>query len=198
MKYTVRVFRSLAIVALFGACAGIAQAQTLGEAAKREAERRARIKETPKVFTNADLEALPSRGAAPAAARPDVVLPPVAAEPSVTEPAAPAATTEGAAAALPAPRVRRDEQHWRERAKVIRDRLTRLQSDAAALDGRVKALNVEIDAASASERTALAGELTQTSAALARVQEELRLIQGEWRAFENRAAEAKVPPAWIR
>lgn len=204
MKNAGRMLRSLAMLALVGAFAAPAVAQTLGDAAKREAERRARLKDAPKVFTNADLDALPSRGAAPTAARPVAVLPALGAEPAAAAPAAePAAVAvavadEGKPGELPAPRVKRDEQHWRERAQVIRARLARLQADASALEGRVNALNAEIDAASAAERTALAGDLRQTSAALARVQEELRLIQGEWRAFEHRAAEAKVPPAWIR
>lgn len=202
MKNTVRWVRSLAVLACLGAFVTPAAAQTLGDAAKREAERRAKLAQTKKVITNADLDALPSRGALPAA-RPDAVLPvPVPEAPAVdraaADPAETVAASEGEPAVLPAARVKRDEQHWRERAQVIRGRLTRLQSDAAALQGRVTSLNAEIDAASGSERTALGGELRQTTEALARVQEELRLIEGEWRAFENRAAEAKIPPAWIR
>ena len=206
MKNTLRVLSSVALVVCAGAFAAPAQAQTLAEAAKREAARRARLTESKRVITNADLEALPTRGgAAPATpAKPDAILPP-----TVTEPAGSAvpATLDGAAAAMPADgqsdgptpaRVKRDEQHWRERAQVIRQRLTRLQSDAAALDGRVKALNAGIDTAPGSDRAALAADLRQAAEALARVQEELRLIQGEWRAFEDKAAEANVPPAWIR
>jgi hypothetical protein len=90
MKNTVLVLTSIALLGLFVAPV---HAQTLGEAAKREAERRARLKDTPQVFTNADLEALPSRGAPPAA-RPDAVLPTPAAEPSAANPAAPATASE--------------------------------------------------------------------------------------------------------
>lgn len=201
MKHTRLLLTSFVLLAAFAAPA---HAQTLGDAAKREAERRARLKETPKVITNADLDALPARGGAAPAARPDAVLPSLGAEAPVdaADAAATAAATvtpsEGEPQAQPTVRVKRDEEHWRERAQVIRERLTRLQSDAAALDGRVKSLNAEIDAGSGSEKTALAADLREASAALARVQEELRLIQGEWRAFEDRAAQAKVPPAWIR
>jgi hypothetical protein len=203
MKNTVRALTSFALLACLGAFAAPVHAQTLGEAAKREAARRARLTETKKVITNADLDALPERRAAlaTAPARPGDVLAPVAA---ATADSAGDAGTDAAPPAEPgAPaqvtaRVKRDEQHWRERAQVIRERLTRLQSDAAALQGRVGTLNSEIDAAAGAERAALAGELRQTTETLARVQEELRQIEGEWRAFENRAAEAKIPPAWIR
>lgn len=204
MKNAVRRLLSFVLLACVGAVAAPAHAQTLGDAAKREAERRARLTESKKVITNADLDALPSRAGAPSAVRPDAVLPPAApdaadAPPPEGDAAATAASPSGAEPPAPvAARVKRDEQHWRERAQVIRERLTRLQSDAAGLQGRVKTLNMDIDAASGAERTALGADLRETAGALARVEEELRQIQGEWRAFEDRAAQAKIPPAWIR
>lgn len=202
MKNAVRRLLSFVLLACVGAVAAPAHAQTLGDAAKREAERRARLTESKKVITNADLDALPSRAGAPSAVRRDAVLPPaapVAADAPEGDDAATAASPSGAEPPAPVTaRVKRDEQHWRERAQVIRERLTRLQSDAAGLQGRVKTLNMDIDAASGAERTALGADLRETAGALARVEEELRQIQGEWRAFEDRAAQAKIPPAWIR
>ena len=198
MKNTLLSLTSLVLLAAFAAPV---QAQTLAEAAKREAERRAKLTEPVKVITNADLEALPSRGgAAPATpARPEAVLPPPGAAAPATEideAAAPEPDAQAPAAATA--RLKRDEQHWRERAQLLRERLDRLQSDAAALQSRVQVLNADIDAASGSERTALAGELRLVSASLVQAQEKLRLMQGEWRQFEARAAQAKIPPAWIR
>lgn len=198
MKSIVLVLASLALLA---AVAAPARAQTLAEAAKREAERRAKLTEPVKVITSADLDALPSRGgAAPGTpARPKAVLPPAGAGAPADEAdeADEAAASQGDAQPY-AVRVPRDEQHWRERAKVIRDRLTRLQSDSTALEGRVEGLRAEIDAASGSQRAVLSGQLQRTEETLTRVQGELRLIQGEWRQFEDRATQAKIPLDWIR
>lgn len=196
MKKTRLVFTSIVMLA---AVAVPLQAQTLGEAARLEAERRARLKEATKVFTNADLDALPSRGGATpvAPARPDAVLAPAGAEAAGAAPKATPAD-EAEAPVQPTVREKRDEEHWRERAQVIRDRLNRLQSDAVALEGRVDGLRAEIDAAPASQKAMLTGDLQQTSAALTRVQVELGLIQDEWRKFEDRAVQAKIPPDWIR
>lgn len=198
MKNTVFVLTSFL---LLGAVAAPAHGQTLADAARREAERRARLKDPIKVITNADIDAVPSRGGATAAAPalPGALLA-AAAEASQAATATPAATPAPAVEprADATVREKRDEQHWRERAQVIRERLNRLQSDAAALEGRVKGLTVEIDAASGSARAALADDLRQASEMLTRVQGELRLIQGEWRQFEDRAVQEKIPSAWIR
>lgn len=200
MKNTGRVLTSLSLLGLLGVVAAPVQGQTLADAARREAERRARLEQPTRVITNADIEAVPARGgAAPAA----LTLAGAAVE------TAPAETSDAAdPAASPLPEVeppvnatireKRDEQHWRERAQVIRERLNRLQSDAIALEARVKGLNAEIDSASGSARAGLADDLRQASNLLTRVQGELRLIQGEWRQFEDRAVQDKIPPAWIR
>lgn len=194
MKNTILVLTSLVLLAAFAAPL---HGQSLGEAARREAERRARVKGPTKVITNADLDALPSRGsAAPAVpARPDAVLAPGGAG-AAEAPETPAPDAEPLTDLTV--REKRDEQHWRERAEVIRERLNRLQSDASALEGRVEGLRVERDAASGTQRAALADELRRADATLTRVQGELRLIQDEWRQFEDRAVQAKIPSAWIR
>lgn len=185
---------------LIGGFAAPSYGQSLGEAARREAERRARIKGAVKVITNADLDALPSRGSMPAAAapaRPDAMLVPDGA--GAADAAEPAAVATGAEPpGQAAVRQKRDEQYWRGRAQVIRDRLNGLRSDAAALEGRRDGLRAEVDTASGSQRAVLADQLQRTEDTLARVQTELRLIQDEWRRLEEGALQDKVPLDWIR
>ena len=203
MKNTLLALTSLVLLAAFAAPL---QAQTLAQAAKREAERRAKLTEPVKVITNADLDALPARGgAAPAVpVRLDAVLAPqgaVAAEAAAEAAGPPEAAMLASDAESPVQatvREKRDEQHWRERATLLRDRLSRLQSDASALEGRVEGLRAAISAASGSQRAVLSDQLQRTEETLTHVQGELRLIQGEWRQFEDRATQAKIPLDWIR
>ena len=188
----------LTLLALLAASAAPVQGQSLADAARREAQRRARLKAPTKVFTNADVDAVPSRGTAPTAPAKLETLPaPSATE--TTQATVPASTDlAGAPRANVTVREKRDEQHWRERAQVIRERLNRLQSDVVSLEARFKALGSEIDAASGSQRVALSSELQETFTTLTSVRTELRLIQDEWREFEDRALAAKIPSGWIR
>lgn len=187
---------ALTSLLLIGAFAAPSHGQSLGEAARREAERRARINGTAKVITNADLLALPARGAAAPAVptAPATILEPrdaVETTPAASAPDAPQP-------AAPAVREKRDEQYWRGRAQVIRDRLNRLQSDAVALEGRRDVLRTEVDTASASQKSVLTEELRRIESRLSRVEDEVRLIQNEWRMLEEGAVQDKVPLAWIR
>ena len=187
---------ALTSLLLIGAFAAPSHGQSLGEAARREAERRARIDATTKVITNADLLALPARGAA----APAVPTPPA----TILEPleavdvplAAPAA--DAPLPPVPDARQKRGEQYWRARAQVIRDRLTRLQSDAVALEGRRDVLRAKVDTASASQKSILTEELRRIASRLSGVEDELRLMQNEWRMMEAGALQDKVPLAWIR
>lgn len=192
--------RFLLIAALLAAFAVPAGAQSLGEAAKREAERRSKLKEPVKVITNEDIEGASFlRGVS---VRVDDLKPAAATAVLSDGPAKPAdaaPTADGTAQAdNPLVREKRDEQHWRERAKVIRDRLDRLQSDSTALEGRITALQTELQSASGSRATVLTNEIEEATKSLTRYQYELGLINEEWDKFEERARQAKIPVTWIR
>src|SRR5687768_13244467 len=100
MKNTGLVLTSLVLLAAF---AVPVQGQSLADAARREAERRARLKEPAKVFTNADVDALPARATGPATpAKIETLLALEGSEPSKTG-AAPQADAAAAAAAAVGP-----------------------------------------------------------------------------------------------
>lgn len=176
--------------AVGGGVAGL-EAQSLGEAAQREAERRASVPAGGRVYTSRDLARLPNRPAPPApAAAPEGAAPPDTAP----TPGGAAAQQESAKPAAPEPdaakaRQKRDEQHWRERAALIRGRLDRGRSDLNALAARVAELEVQPNSGP---------DLQQATADLARFQKELRFIEEEWAAFERRAQQDKVPTIWLR
>ena len=187
------------LTALLAGFTATAEGQGLGDAAKREAERRAKLKDAAKVLTNDDDKTerpAPHVKTAAPAAHPDTPVPPAAAaaKPAADEKAA----AEGDAADKPTVRDKRPEDHWRERAKVIRDRLDRLRADAAAIEGRVAQLQTELQSATGPRAAALASEIEQSNKELARFRADERLIDEEWTKFEERARAAKIPQAWIR
>ncbi|MEX2272366.1 MAG: hypothetical protein WD690_12885 [Vicinamibacterales bacterium] len=190
----------LTSIALFAALAVPAEGQSLGDAARREAERRSKLKETSKVYTTADLTGAPFLrrvGVPVSLSRPEVLKP--SNTPETAQAAAPPVTASvEQKPELPKVREKRDEEHWRERAKVIRDRLNRLRSDAAAIEGRIASLQIELESAPASKAAALTNDITEANQDLTKFQGELRLIEDEWRAFEDRARQAKIPLRWIQ
>ena len=201
-----RTMGRMAIVcALVALGAASSEGQTLGQAAQTEAARRARQKETGKVITNDDLKLLAPARATPDAKGVNPVAPAdaAAAVPSAADakpaekPETPPAATEQQPEPVKA-RLKRDEEHWRERAKVIRDRLDRLRADAMAIESRIASLQLELQSATPETAPALTSEIDQATKDLARFNKELRLIEGEWRAFEDRAREARIPQTWIR
>jgi hypothetical protein len=182
---------------VLGAVAAPAEGQTLAEAAKREAERRAKLQQLPiKTYTSADVEVRPGTPA-----RVETIPAPAAASNAAgaTE-AKPGTATDAKAAKAEPPKVRekRDEDHWRERAGVIRDRLNGLRANVEGIDARLAELRLELESASGARATALNGEIQQAAKDLTRFQRDLRLIEQEWTNFEDRARAAKIPLSWIR
>lgn len=186
--------------ALLAGLAAPAEGQSLAEAARREAARRAKLTTVTKVYTSADIEGASFLRAAPSVtlSKPEAVQKPAAEAGAPPTAAAAAASGAEQKAELPAVRNKRDEEHWRERAKVIRDRLNRLESDATAFEQRVTDIQTQLESAPPAQAAALRAELQQTTQELTRTRAELRLIQDDWRTFEERARAAKIPAAWIR
>ena len=184
-------------VALFTAFAAPAAAQSLGDAARLEAERRAKLKEQGKVITTEDVK---SDRPAPAPAAAGSTPAGAAAEKPAAEKDPKAATADKedeAAAVRKMIRDKRPEEHWRARAKAIRDRLDGLRANAAAVEGRIDGLRTQLQSASGGQAAALASEIEQSTKELERFRREYAFIEEEWTRFEARAREAKIPASWI-
>lgn len=172
----------------------IASAQSLGDVARREADRRTQVA-SGRVYTNADLVSVdpPQAPTAPAS-------PPVATEAGgeSTQPAsksaeAPTPTTgETSGEAQLKPREKRDEQYWRTRARDLRGRLAGAEADAAAAEAQLAALE-------ASPQTpTMMREREVVAAALARLQSSVRYRHEELVKFEALVQASSVPAEWIR
>jgi nucleoside phosphorylase len=166
----------LAGVIVVIATVGAAQAQSLGDVARRESERRATITTTDKVYTNASLPA-PIVAAAPAPA-PAPEPPPV--DTLETMPAVKVSDFDD-----------RNEAYWRQLAEQLRVRMVRVMEDEAGLDARQRSLAAGLSATQVEERKV-------TLALLQTTQADRRALDMEWLALEKQAKNAGIPLAWLR
>jgi hypothetical protein len=179
---------ALAALLLVGHFALESSAQSLGELARREEERR-RQTTSGKQYTNADLPH--SEGATVPA-----VIP---ADPA---PAAPAAPADPATASRPETaadagtargREKRDEKYWRARARELRGHVQRTQTEIASVEGRLAGLETRATTAPDALR-----ERDVTSAHLRKLRQNLQSFGEEVARFEQRARADRVPADWIK
>lgn len=190
---------SLAVAALLllSADLPLGSAQSLGDVAQREAERRKQAT-SGRVYTNGDLAVVdpPSSPPPPALAAPADGLPKTADEgtPEASKKAEPAAGTAPDTAVKPPlkGREKRDEQYWRTLARDLRGRFAKATADVAAREARI----AEIDASP--QTPTLVREREVISATLSRLQRDARSHSEELTRFLTRAGMAKVPEEWIQ
>ena len=208
MRFT-RVLAGAVLAA--AASATIVSAQTLGDVARQEAERRKTIKSTAKVITNEslrrELPPPPSPGAPAAAGAPAPAEAPAAAPAAPSTPGAAAApATPGApapAAAPPAtaaaPPPVNDEASWRKRVTDARDTLSRAQIFAEALQSRINALSTDfVNRDDPAQRNTIAAERQKALAELDRVKQDIQTQQKAIAAVQDEARKAGVPAGWVR
>jgi hypothetical protein len=189
---------SVLVAALLAAPAG---AQSLGEVAKKEAERRGTAPAAGKVFTNGDLKpdsTAPASSPAPALGNPSANS---ANSSNARDAAAGENTTADVAAVDPdqegvtprdlqEPQASSDkgEDFWRGRANMHKARLVTQNAQIEALKQRLASLPPGVDE---QER----GIATR---ALSKAVNDLKAFNDEWVRFQQQARERKVPDAWIR
>ena len=177
--------------------AGVASAQSLGEIARKEAERRGTAPPATKTFTNENLTpdfttpaAVPD--AATAAAKEETPRPEgelseeEAARLQEKEDVEKWGVTPRDQQELP-PEDDHKEEFWRSRSTLIKARLATQNANIQQLRERMAATR----GASDDERDVL--ERT-----FARAEADLKHINDEWVRFERQARERKVPEAWWR
>ena len=185
----VRIITAIAIATV--AWTGAADAQSLGDVARQEAERRKAISKAGKVYTNDSLRNEPPPSATPSPAPADV--------PAADAPAGPGAP--GAAApASPAPAApAQTEAEWRKRAASARDSLARLQTFSEALQSRINALSADfVNRDDPAQRDVIAAERQKAIAELDRVKQEIAQQQKAMAALQEEARRAGVPAGWVR
>lgn len=187
---------------LLGSTAVVAHAQSLGDVARREAERRKDASRTPgRVYTNEDvglaepaastpLQPAPTDSAGPAEEPKEVTAETASTGPTVMEEDP---ETHKVNIRTTAPRrEKRDEPYWRGRAKDVRDRLAKATADLTAAQSSLAALD------GGPKTPATARERSVVSAAVERFQSEVRYRQQDVTKMQMHAEMNKVPAAWIQ
>jgi hypothetical protein len=177
---------SLAAALVLLGAVNVATAQSLGDVAKKEEQRRKTVKSSGKVYTNDTLKADPT--------------------PSV--PATNAAGTTPAASAppsTPAPAPsddaadKGDEKTWRKRIADARDALQRSQTFADALQSQLNALTTDfVNRDDPVQRQQIANKRDSVLAELERVKKEVAANTKAISDIQEQARRAGVPAGWVR
>jgi len=175
-------------------------AQSLGELAKREAERKKAAPTATKTYTNGDLKSVPAPSGATTgdpltgkdAKDPtdpdgkDSKDPKDAKEPEkvdATKPAEPA----------------KDEAYWRGRMSAAQEDVRRNEAFREAMQSRINALTADFTARDDPyQRAKIADDRQKAIAELARLSEDIDKGKKLITDIEEEARRANVPPGWIR
>ncbi len=180
-------------VGLLGSSA--ASGQTLGEVAKKEAERRKTQPQTGKVYTNKDL---PASAQKPATANPSTETP----AQTPTDPVAAATEQKAEDAKAPGDKPQgdqKDQAYWKNRMVTAREELRRGEMFAEALQTRINTLNKDFNSRdNPAQRSAIGADRTEALNELTRVKQEVERAKKQITDIEEEARKAGVPPGWVR
>ncbi|HXH25279.1 MAG TPA: hypothetical protein VNI78_08530 [Vicinamibacterales bacterium] len=186
---------ALLVLLLF---ADLVSAQSLGEIARKEEERRKTIKSSGKVYTNESLKPAPAPPPPPAGSPAPAAREAVPPSPSGAQPAPGAQSGPGGQAQAP-PEPKKDEAYWRDRIKAERDALARAQIFAEALQSRINALTADFAARDdPAQRDVIALDRQKALAELDRVKQEIQQHTKAIAAIQEEARRAGVPAGWVR
>jgi hypothetical protein len=167
--------------------AHVAAAQSLGEVAKKEEQRRKTVKSSGKVYTNDTLkpDPTPSVPATTAAGAPN---PAASATPAPATPAPSEESTD-----------KGDEKSWRKRIADARDSLQRSQTFADALQSQLNALTTDfVNRDDPVQRQQIANKRDSVLAELERVKKEVVANTKAISDIQEEARRAGVPAGWVR
>jgi len=172
-----------------------ASGQTLGEVAKKEADRRKAQPQTGKVYTNKDL---PASAQKPATANPSTETP--AQAPADPVAAATGQKAEDAKAPGDKPQGdQKDQAYWKNRMATAREELRRSEMFAEALQTRVNTLNKDFNSRdNPAQRSAIGADRTEALNELTRVKQDVERGKKQIADIEEEARKAGVPPGWVR
>jgi hypothetical protein len=203
VRFAARVLLTAGLAPVVGATVlllvpGAAEAQappsSLGELARKEAERRKTIKDTKKL-TEKDLPESARKPATPPAPTPAAA----AATEGSAEAGSASAEQKPASGGATASAEQKDENHWRGRITQARESLRRNEMFRDALQTRINALGNDFNNSSNQiQQLKIAGDRQKAVEELARVTSEVELAKKQIDDVEEEARKAGVPPGWLR
>jgi hypothetical protein len=194
---------TLSAAILGGSAAAVrAQTPTLGEVAKKEADRRKAQPSAGKVYTNKDLPAsaqVPATGAPASGQQTATPVDPVAAA-TAQKPADAKPEGEAKAAGETKPEGEtKDEAWWKNRIMSTREELRRNEMFAEALQTRINALSRDYTSRdNPAQRRQIGQERAESLSELSRVKQDVERGKKEIADIEEEARKAGVPPGWLR
>lgn len=196
MKRAPVAWTLVAVVFLGGS---VARAQSLGDVAKKEEERRKAQKGATKVYTNDDLKKYPSQVTPPAGTDP-APPPPVPAPGDVPSGDATKPDASKADAAKPANQEEpKDEAYWRGRLSAAQTKLERDQQFLEALQTQVNSLTNDFYARDdPAQREGIWRQRTKALSEMERLKTEIADGIKAVAAIKEEARRAGVPPGWLR
>jgi hypothetical protein len=176
------------------AASALAQTPSLGEVARKEAERRKALPPSGKVYTNKDLPPSAQKPAPSSAAGTETTIPldPVAAA-TGEKPA------DAKAEADAKPGAEKNEAWWAGRISAAREAVRRNEMFAEALQTRINALNRDFTSRdNPAQRSEIGRDRTEALSELARVKQDVEKGKQAIAEIEEEARKASVPPGWLR
>jgi hypothetical protein len=190
----VRLLIVTALVSL--GVAHLAVAQSLGDVAKKEEERRKVVKTTGKTYTNDQLKSEPQPSASPS---------PSPAPPSSATSSTPASESKPGQAASEksdkdkAVPDKNDEKAWRKRIADARESLQRSQMYGDALQSQLNALQTDfVNRDDPAQRQQIAQNRDKVTAELAKTKKEVAEQTKAISDLQDEARRAGVPAGWVR
>jgi hypothetical protein len=172
-----------------------AQTPTLGEVAKKEADRRKAQPPAGKVYTNKDLPASAQKNPGDPASGPQTSAPvdPVTAA-TAEKPAGQKPEGEG----KPEGEIK-DEAWWKNRIMSTREELRRNEMFAEALQTRINALSRDyVGRDNPAQRRQIGQDRAEALSELSRVKQDVERGKKQIADIEEEARKAGVPPGWLR
>ena len=179
-------------------------AQSLADLAKKEEERRKKIHEPAKVYTNKDLGPAPSSSTPAATPAPDASAPaataPGAAAPSAAVPGDAPKDKDAAAAEQGKDKdPTKTQAYWAAKMKSLRDELARNETFAEALQSRINALQTDfVNRDDPAQRAVIDKNRQKALAELDRLKKTIADGHKAIAQFEEDARRAGIPPGWVR
>jgi len=205
MKRLILLVVALQVVAL----TSIAAAQSLGDVARREEQRRKTIKKPAKVYTNKDLSGsdiappttAPSSGAFSSGQNGSESAPPAGGDSSqsATSEGAPSGDATAEAAAQTSDNAPATKEDWQKRLQDARSALERNQMFAEALQTRINSLTTDFVARDdPAQRAAIESERRKALAQLDKVKRDIEDQTKSIADIQEQARRAGVPAGWVR
>jgi hypothetical protein len=187
---------------LGGSAAAVrAQTPTLGEVAKKEADRRKAQPSAGKVYTNKDLPPsaqVPASGAQASGQTATTVDPVTAATGQKAGEAKPEGEAKAEGGTKPDGEPR-DEAWWKNRMTSTREELRRNEMFAEALQTRINSLSRDYTSRdNPAQRRQIGQERAESLSELSRVKQDVERGRKQIADIEEEARRAGVPPGWLR